>query len=76
MLITFDFTKRGPSYWKLNTSLLRDPDYIDKINNLLDIQLETLEQNSYRKTWELIKLAVRGLPYNTRQGRRNLSKTR
>ena len=31
----FSFTIRGPSYWKFNVSLLRDREYLDRINSLL-----------------------------------------
>ena len=33
VMLTANFgeSKRGPGYWKLNNSLLRDPDYVEKI---------------------------------------------
>ena len=34
-----NFKKRGKGYWKLNTSLLKDLDYLEKINNLLEVEL-------------------------------------
>ena len=51
--------EHGPGYWKLNTSLLKDPDYIERINRVIDIELghtyPTLKQK-----WENLKLSVRG----------------
>ena len=53
--------KRGPGYWKLNTSLLRDKDFVEKINALIDIELaQTPLYESKRKHWEIIKLTIRG----------------
>ena len=37
MLIDFTIAVKGPGYWKLNTSLLHDLNYIDAINKLLEI---------------------------------------
>ena len=31
---------RGPGFWKLNSSLLSRPDYVDKINNEFPVWLE------------------------------------
>ena len=67
---------RGPGYWKLNTSLLRDIEYVEKINKLLDIQLEVNNQMSFRKGWEMIKLEIKSssLQYSARKqkSKRNL----
>ena len=35
-----NFFKRGPSYWKFNTSLLKDPDYLTLMNNNIDLFLD------------------------------------
>ena len=54
--------KRGPGFFKLNTSLLTDKRYIDTIRNLI-----TRKKTEYNEqqlapdlTWEMIKLDVRG----------------
>ena len=52
-----NFFERGRSYRKLNTQLLRDPEYISKINKLIEIQLE--QGDLYRRDhWEIIKLEI------------------
>ena len=51
---------RGNGYWKLNVSLLRDVNYIDSMNKLLDIELENNLDLKFREQWELVKLAVWG----------------
>ena len=47
LVINESFHQRGKSYWKFNTRLLKDQEYLETINNLLDIQLE---QSEYYKT--------------------------
>ena len=39
LTLSTDYCKRGPGYWKFNTSLLRDKNYVDKINTLLEMEL-------------------------------------
>ena len=56
--IAFEPHVKGPGYWKFNVALLRDKDYLDKINKRLDIEMET-EYQSYKDKWEIIQLAVR-----------------
>ena len=60
VILAFEPNKRGPGYWKLNNTLLKDRDYVDKINKLLDIELSQAKPGTFRKTWELTKLAIRG----------------
>ena len=52
--------KKGIGYWKFNTSLLKDKDYIESINRLIEIELETNQNLSPKKRWELLKIAIRG----------------
>ena len=57
--------KRGPGFWKLNTSLLRDKDYVEKMNKLLDIEMSSKKYyDSKKKHWEIIKFAIQN---STRQ---------
>ena len=58
-ILVFDEHERGPGYWKLNTSLLRIHDYVEKMNKLLDIELSQTF-SSFKSKWELTKLAIRG----------------
>ena len=74
MTLDFHVDKRGPGYWKFNVSLLRDKDYVDKINNLLDIELAN--EGKAKNKWELIKLAVRSstLQFAARRHKSNKAK--
>ena len=59
--ICSSFPERGKGYWKFNTTLLRDKEYIEKINRLIEIQLDQSElYSSKRNHWEMIKLAIIG----------------
>ena len=59
--LKYKMNRRGPGYWKLNASLLQNPDYLEKINNLLDIEMDQKHLYKSRKEhWEIIKLTVRG----------------
>ena len=51
---------RGPGFWKLNTSLLTRPDYVDMINNELPIWLEEANDlSSTRSKWDWIKFRIK-----------------
>ena len=52
-------TQRGPGYWKFNTSLLQDEEYVKGMNTLLDIELDQ-EYKSKKEIWEIIKMTARG----------------
>ena len=67
--LIFNYEARGSGYWKFNTSLLKDRDYVEKINNLIDIELEANKDLSYRMQMELLKISVRGttLQYSARK---------
>ena len=52
--------KRGSGYWRLNTKYLRDPDYVNKMNLLLDTQLEVNANLKASHKWEMLKLSVSG----------------
>ena len=72
----FEQESRGPGYWKLSTNLLRDADYVTKMNELLDREL-TESTTSYRNTWEIAKLMARGstIQYSARKqkSKRNIT---
>ena len=58
--IQCNFHQRGRGFWKFNTQLLRDKQYIEKMNKLIEIELEqTQNYQSKIKHWEIIKLAIR-----------------
>jgi hypothetical protein len=53
--------ERGRGFWKLNTSLLRDKEYVNKINKTIE---DTMEQHKELKNlgllWDTIKMKIRG----------------
>ena len=73
----FNCKRRGPGYWKFNTSLLRDKDFLQSINNLLDIELgQSNLYDSKRQQWEVLKLTLRNsiIQYSTHRARSNRNK--
>ena len=65
---------RGSGYWKLNTSLLNDHEYVRCMNDLIEVQLDSnMGTISKRTRWELIKLAIRGstIQFATRKKKSN-----
>jgi hypothetical protein len=48
-------SNKGRGFWKLNTSLLKDKEYVDSINKLIEI--ESIKQNGNNKglIWDTIK---------------------
>ena len=55
------FFQRGKGYWKLNTQLLHDEEYVTKMNNLIDIELAQAEHyQSKMMHWEMLKLSAAG----------------
>lgn len=49
---------RGNGYWKLNTLLLEEKEYVDKINEIIKEQLHQDYEDAIL-TWEMIKLKAR-----------------
>ena len=59
--LTFHKYKRGPSFWKLNNSLLRDAVYINRVHKTMsDFSQEQTDINPHAK-WELCKVQIREL---------------
>ena len=62
--------RRGPSFWKLNTSLLSEIDYINQIRVTIKNTQEEYKNDSFvddALMWEMIKLKIReqSLKYST-----------
>lgn len=53
---------KGPGYWKLNSRHLEDPDFVDKINTVIDEYLQDLTQGGVSHTpdivWEGLKAKI------------------
>ena len=60
IIVSIQQHKRGPGYWKLNTSFLKDAEYLEKMNALIEIELSQ-NFSSFRTKWELLKLSAGGL---------------
>ena len=51
--------ERGSGYWKLNTLLLQNKDYIDYMNDELDKAINSMTQKSPIEKWESIKARIK-----------------
>ena len=58
--ITLCQIDHGPGYCKLNTSLLKDQNYIEAVNKLIDIELSLDSNRTFKQIWELLKISVAG----------------
>ena len=47
---------RGPGYWRFNNSHLKDPVFVDKLNNMLENALiEEMQISNTQNVWDLTK---------------------
>ena len=51
--------KRGPSYWKLNNSLLKDISYVNKINQVIEEESDNCSKLGPQLGWDYIKIKIR-----------------
>ena len=52
-------TKRGPGFWKLNTSLLRDKKYIEMVKESIKTTVNENKQCNDGLLWDFIKMKIR-----------------
>ena len=55
-----DCGEKGPGYWKINNSVLNEPEYIKVINNTIKHTInECKSLNSKQLTWEMVKINIK-----------------
>ena len=55
----FNYESRGPGFWRLNHSLLNDPNYIKIIEKLIDTTwTENKDIQDFRVRWDLLKFYI------------------
>ena len=69
---------RGPGFWKLNTSLLTEMDYINQIRAVIKETQEEYQNDTFVNDalmWEMIKLNIRkqSLKYSTIKKSKNIT---
>lgn len=60
MEVKLEEQTRGAGTWKLNTSFLKDPDYVLKIQNTIRDVVSNNQNLDAKQLWEFIKMKVRG----------------
>ena len=57
--------ERGPGYWKFNNDLLRDIEYVNKMNEFIDDFVSDIEANDdYQCKWDLLKINIKTFTMN------------
>lgn len=57
--LTLANEKRGPGYWKINNSLLSDPDYVFTITNTIQDYVPDISYSNPSSRWEGLKFLIR-----------------
>ena len=66
--------EKGRRIWKLNTSLLRDKEYVARINNTIDETIQThKELKNHGLLWDTVKMKIRGasISYSSHKAKLN-----
>ena len=58
-VIDLDYDERGAGYWKFNTKLLQEKEFIILINNEIDRTISMCSQKTACHTWETIKRMIK-----------------
>ena len=53
--INMNSFRRGPGYWKFNSSLLSEADFVAEANNFIDAHLSDYQNDNPEITWEMLK---------------------
>jgi len=69
MILNTKIELKGPGFWKLNTSLLQDKDYVDLIKQVIQETVEDNQAANPQLLWDVIKLQCRGktIQYSSRK---------
>ena len=59
MTVDMEYSERGRGFWKMNTSLLQEKEYIGTINKELEATLKLTEASNPKSRWEKIKERVK-----------------
>ena len=61
---------KGPGYWKMNVEYLADKEFVNIINNVIEITVKECKQKGFdnRLTWDILKLTVK--EYSIRYSKR------
>ena len=57
--LQLDDIQRGPSYWKFNQSLLKDPHYLEMINRKIDLLANAFEDFPPQMKWDYCKIQIK-----------------
>ena len=61
LLKTETSNQKGRGFWKFNLALLKDHEYVKKVNTLIETELNENRRNNKGLNWDTIKMKIRGL---------------
>ena len=59
MVVDLKLYERGGGYWKFNNTLLKEKKFIQKINMEIDNTINSCQQKTAMKTWEILKKRIK-----------------
>ena len=59
MVLDLNPFERGAGYWKFNCSLLTNLEFIQLLNQEIELTIESCQQKTARETWENIKVRIK-----------------
>ena len=73
LTVVLNQVKCGKGLWKLNTSLLNDPKFLQKINSVIDETIATVYKNTCDVKWEKMKqnIITNAIEYSIQKAKEN-----
>ena len=58
--LQIETSTRGKGYWKFNTSLLKDKEYIELVTSSITTTVENIKNGNHAMLWDIVKMNIRG----------------
>ena len=74
LAVDLDPFERGQGFWKLNTTMLYEKEYVEKINEEIRKTIDICQKDNARVTWEKLKKRVKKLSIQYARNRTSMEK--
>ena len=64
LMLEVNKKERGPGYWKFNSALLNDCEFVNHIEKSLELELAATKEKNSKSRWEIIKDRIQKLSMN------------
>ena len=73
MVVDLEYVERGKGYWKFNNLLLQDREYLQVMNNEIDLCIKSMEQKTPKEAWVVLKERIKKVTekYSRQKATRN-----